>query len=189
MLAGCPVTELLRRWAEGLRGPPCDRSQLWPESAKCLPRRWWTYYLWQDSKRGTRQSAEQEGSTCYNLGPRARRKEKCSAFGLRLQRLSSKVSLKTPSASRLHWDRWMQGCPQGNPAWETDCPAHLRLAWEKWGDHVSSSLETRQSPRASKQSPSGVNVAGGVMLQQPQSHAGPSRQQGLGRGRVPGRHP
>lgn len=44
--------------------PSCDRSQLWPESAKCLPRRWWTYYLWQDSKRGTRQSAEQEGSTC-----------------------------------------------------------------------------------------------------------------------------
>lgn len=154
MLAGCPVTELLRRWAEGLRGPPAIGVSCGLKVPNaCLgdggPT---TCGRTQNGGLGRVQSRREAR---VNLGPRARRKEKCSAFGLRLQRLSSKVSLKTPSASRLHWDKWMQGGPQGNPAWETDCPAHLRLAWEKGGTTLAALWKQDRAPEPANKAPAG----------------------------------
>lgn len=66
-----------------------------------------------------------------------------------------------------------EGLPEGSPAWETDCPAHLRLA--QLGSHKGRIREValrKQGPRASQRSPSLVSLAGAVVSQQPQSHAG-----------------
>lgn len=66
-----------------------------------------------------------------------------------------------------------EGLPEGSPAWERDCPAHLRLA--QLGSHKERIREValrKQGPRASQQSPSLVSLAGAVVSQQLQSHAG-----------------
>lgn len=163
-LAGCPVTEVLRRWAEGPQ--PLHQSQLWPGEGLVPASEMQGALPVADS---SGHSAECRGGrkhvAIWDPKPGASRN---AVVRQRWLRLSKGVAEDAPTTGQGD-----EGRPEAVP---TDCPTHLEA-------EAARSNAGNRGPRASKRSPSLVSLAGVVVSQQTVTCC-PTRPQGLGRGRV-----